>query len=193
MKKKLAEISQIQMGYSFRTKLELSEGDGIFVIQMKDLTEENTVSSDHLLRSNQVEAKDSILVRKGDLIFRSRGGTNNSAIVLNDLPPAVVAAPLFRIRISNPSSILPEYINWYLSSPNAQRYFAGIAEGSSQRMISKSSLEDLEVPIPSTDKQKKIIELQRLAQVENRILHRLAKKKKLFIEKVLMNTIKEDI
>ena len=97
MKKKLKEITSVQMGYSFRSRLEASEGGGVAVIQMKDLLDDNTVGCDGLVRINMEAMKDHHLAQRGDLVFRSRGSLTTAAVLLEDPGKAVVAAPLLRI------------------------------------------------------------------------------------------------
>lgn len=40
MKMKIKKLATVQMGYSFRSRLEASEGGGVAVIQMKDLLDD---------------------------------------------------------------------------------------------------------------------------------------------------------
>ena len=43
MKLKVKKLATVQMGYSFRSRLEAIEDGGVAVIQMKDLRDDNTV------------------------------------------------------------------------------------------------------------------------------------------------------
>ena len=45
MKTKIKHIAKVQMGYSFRERLDVETKGNISVIQMKDLDKDNTVSS----------------------------------------------------------------------------------------------------------------------------------------------------
>jgi hypothetical protein len=47
---KLKRLAVIQMGYSFRSRLEASVGGDVAVIQMKDLLDDNTVDCDDLVK-----------------------------------------------------------------------------------------------------------------------------------------------
>ena len=190
MKAKIKKIATVQMGYSFRSRLEVSKGGDVAVIQMKDLRPDNTVHCDELRKTDMETVKNHHIVQKGDLVFRSRGHITTSAVLLEDPGKAVVAAPLLRIRISEPDKILPEYLNWYISQRDAQAFLTSRAKGTVQKMISKQTIEDLEIPLPSLEKQKKIVELALLSNREQAILNTLAEKRERYISTVLLHNAK---
>lgn len=190
MKKKIKEFASVQMGYSFRSRLESVEGGDVSVIQMKDLLDNNTVSCNDLLRIDKDSVKEHHLVRKGDLVFRSRGQITTTAIVLEDPGKAVVAAPLLRIRVSMVDGVLPEYLNWYISQSDAQIFLTSRAGGTAQKMIGKETIEDMEIPLPTLGKQKNIIELSSLITKEKELLQTIAEKRGQFITAILMQVAK---
>lgn len=183
---KIKELATVQMGYSFRSRLEASEGGGVAVIQMKDLLDDNTVGCDGLVRINMESMKDHHLAQRGDLVFRSRGSVTTAAVLLEDPGKAVVAAPLLRIRVTRPDMILPEYLNWYISQREAQIFLTSRAKGTAQTMISKQAIEELEVALPSLEKQKNIVELAAMSAREKNLLRTLADKREQYISTVLM-------
>ena len=186
----IKEIATVQMGYSFRSRLEVSKDGGVVVIQMKDLLDDNTVGCDRLIKTDMDMVKSHHLACKGDLVFRSRGLVSNAAILLEDPGIAVVAAPLIKIRITRLDRVLPEYLNWYLSQREAQVFLTSRAIGTAQKMISKEVLEDLEVVLPSLECQKNIIELASLSAREQALLGVLAEKRKRYISMALMRFAK---
>lgn len=80
MKMKIKKLATVQMGYSFRSRLEASEGGGVAVIQMKDLLDDNTVGCDDLVKIDLDAVKDHHLAQRGDLVFRSRGSLTTAAV-----------------------------------------------------------------------------------------------------------------
>jgi restriction endonuclease S subunit len=62
--------------------------------------------------------------------------------------------------------ILPEFLAWLMNQPVAQAYLKGQAMGSSIASISKGVLEDLEISIPSIQKQQLILNISRLRNKE---------------------------
>ena len=192
MKIKVKELATVQMGYSFRSRLEAVEDGGVAVIQMKDLRDDNTVDCGALAMIGMDDVKRHHLAQRGDLIFRTRGLLTTSAILLDDPGQAVVAAPLLRIRVIEPQAVLPEYLNWYISQRDAQIFLAGRARGTAQRMISKQAIEELEVALPTLEKQKAIVELALLVAREQTLLQSVAERREQYISTVLMRLAKEE-
>jgi len=192
MMMKIKKLATVQMGYSFRSRLEASEGGEVAVIQMKDLLNDNTVGCDDLVRINMESIKDHHLAQRGDLVFRSRGSLTTAAVLLEDPGKAVVAAPLLRIRVTKLDKVLPEYLNWYISQRDAQIFLTSRAKGTVQTMISKQTIEDLEVVLPTLEEQKNIVELAALAAREQKLLHKLADKREQYISTLLMQFVTAD-
>ena len=190
MNLKIKQLATVQMGYSFRSRLEASRGGKVAVIQMKDLLQDNTVGCKKLVKIEMETVKEHHLAQKGDLVFRSRGQITTAAILLEDPGRAVVAAPLLRIRITKPDKILPEYLKWYISQRDAQIFLASRAKGTVQKMIGKQSIEDLEVYLPTLEQQRNIVDLANLSARERAILSTLAKKRDQYISTVLMQLAK---
>ena len=190
MRMRIKKLATVQMGYSFRSRLEVSQTGEVAVIQMKDLRGDNTVNCVGLAKINMEEVKEHHLAQRGDLIFRSRGLVATSALLLEDPGKAVVAAPLFRIRVTKPDKILPEYLNWYISQRDAQIFLTSRSKGTVQKMISKQVIEDLEVVLPSVAAQKSIVELAALSAREKKLLHTLANKREQYISTALMQFAK---
>jgi restriction endonuclease S subunit len=190
MKLKIKQLATVQMGYSFRSRLEASRGGEVAVIQMKDLLQDNTVGCKKLVKIEMEAVKEHHLAQKGDLVFRSRGQITTAAILLEDPGKAVVAAPLLRIRITKSDKILPEYLNWYISQRDAQIFLASRAKGTVQKMISKQAVEDMEVYLPPLEKQQHIVDLANLSARERAILGMLAEKREQYISTLLMQLAK---
>ena len=185
MKVALKDIAAIQMGYSFRARLESLDSGTVAVIQMKDLPDNNRVACSALVRVDMAKPKERHLVKPGDLIFRSRGLTSTSAILLDDPGIAVVAAPLLMIRVSD-HGILPEYLNWFIRQAPAQAFLTSHAKGTAQKMISKETLEGLEVFVPPLEQQKTIVEIAVLAEKERHIMEKLAERRHQYISTTLI-------
>lgn len=182
---KIKNLASVQTGYTFRSRLELSENGNISIIQMRDLLDNNTVCCNNLVKVNMQNVKKHHLAQKGDLIFRSRGHITTAALIKDDPGKSVVAAPLLRIRVTNQDKVLPEYLNWYIAQQDAQIFLNSRAKGTVQKMISKQTIEDLEVNLPDLEKQKKIVELAFLSDQEQILIHKLAKKRLQYMTKIL--------
>ncbi len=189
MKAKIKNLAMVQMGYSFRSRLEASKGGDVAVIQMKDLPDENIVDCSELVKID-MKVKEHHLAQRGDLVFRSRGHVTTAAILLENPGRAVVAAPLLRIRVVKQDKIIPEYLCWFIGQRDAQIFLTSRAKGTAQKMISKQTIENLEVSLPSLKKQKNIVELADLSLQEQKIMSTLAKKREQHISTRLMQIAK---
>lgn len=179
----LKQITDIQMGYSFRSRMEFKTDGMLAVIQMKDLGSDNRVDCESVQKIEMEVVDDKHLVQKGDLIFRSRGATNTAAILDKEPKSAIVAAPLLRIR-SISDNILPEYLCWYINQKTAQNYLKMRQEGTHGGMISRQTLETLTVDLPSLDVQRQIIDIINLHEHEQ-----MLEKKRLRIKEQYMNAL----
>lgn len=182
---KLNNIADIQLGYSFRSRLEPEDNGDIMVIQMKDLLDDNTISCENAVRVSVDSIRESHLVHKYDLVFRSRGNDSTTAILNEDPGKAIVAAPLIRIRVTQRDRVLPEYLNWYFSQRSAQKFLASHARGTSQIMISVDAVGEMDVDIPSIERQRQIVELAGLMTRERVVTHELFIKKEQYISSIL--------
>lgn len=186
MKIKLKKLASVQMGHSFRSKLEPDPAGNISVIQMKDLTEDNRLNAQELVQIDMQGLKERHRVKKNDLAFRSRGQTNTAALIDQELSDAVIAAPLLRIRVES-DSVIPAYLCWFINQPSSQAVLQSKATGTAVRMIGKLAIEDLEVIVPSLDVQQKVIEIYQLSINEQKLMSELAKKKEVLTDAILMN------
>ena len=180
---KLGQVASIRMGYPFRSRLEHDATGAIAVVQMKDIDDASLLRVEDAARVNLADVKEHHLIRRGALVFRSRGRTNSVALVLADIGPAVLAAPMLLIR---PMAVLPAYLLWYINLPTVQATLAAQAEGTSVRMISKAALEALELPVPSRRKQQLIVDVAALATAEQGLLEQIAQERKRLADGVLM-------
>lgn len=190
-KVKLKQLADVQMGYSFRSRLEVTEEGSVAVIQMKDLGEDALVHCEALARVDMPEVKRQHLTKVNDLIFRSRGLINTAALLRDDMGEALVAAPLLRIRVKEEATLAPEYLCWYLEQREAQAFLSSSATGTVHKMISKKMLEELELVLPDMPTQKAIVHVAYLARREREILLQLADKRQKLISTKLMQSLNE--
>lgn len=187
---KLDGLADVQMGYPFRSRLEHEPRGRIAVIQMKDMDDANLLHVDEAVRVSLPAGKAHHLLRAGDVLFRSRGRSNGAALVLEGIPPAVLAAPMLLIR---PRGVLPEYLHWFINAPSTQARLAALAEGTSVQMISAEALKQVDVPLPSPARQRGIAQAAALAAREQALLADIAARRERVIAHRLMQSARENI
>ena len=182
---KLADIAEVRMGYSFRSRLEPDPAGDVAVIQMKDIDDADLLHPEGLTRIQMPDLKDRHLVQEGDLLFRSRGGSNSAALVAASLGRTVLAAPMILIR-PQVTAIAPAYLQWFINQPVTQSGLASQAEGTAVKMISKAALETLPVALPALEVQLKIVEIGQLSALETRLSDALRDRRRTLFERILM-------
>ena len=181
---KLKDIASVQMGLTFRTRLEQSRDGNVAVIQMKDFSADNRLDSENLTCVGVPNVKNHHIARFNDLIFRSRGITNTAALVDWDGKLTIVSAPLLRIRV-NDSSVLPAYLCLYINLPASQAFLQRQATGTMLQLVGKQTLEALDVLIPGPGTQQDIVELYYLTERERGIQKQLSKRRVQLLNNVM--------
>lgn len=176
-KRRLAEICDVQSGYTARAALRDTPRGGVPAVQLRDLRGEEdfhpSVAPTYLLSPSF----DRYWARAGDVLFRSRGDRNTAVVVAPDTDKAAVAIlPLIVLR-PNRDAVESRYLAWFINQPATQRYFDACSHGSVMRMIPKAAIDDLEVDLPDLPTQKLIVETDTLARIEHALNIQLADRK----------------
>ena len=185
MKYLLKEIARVQMGLSFRSRIEPEADGNIAVIQMRDLPERSKLGYSKLIKVKMNELNERHLVRRKDLIFRSRGKTTTATIIDKEIDFAVVAAPLLRVRVVS-KLVLPDYLCWFINQEAAQGFLHSRATGTAMTMIGKSALDDLQVPLPALEIQERIVALADWSDQEQWLMRDVAERKEKLVKGIQM-------
>jgi restriction endonuclease S subunit len=73
-------------------------------------------------------------------------------------------------------------VAWYLNLPTVQNTLAAQARGTSIMSISKATLGELEIPIPTIERQRRYIELSKLQKREQQLYAAIAERRKQILE-----------
>ncbi len=129
------------------------------------------------------------MLKKGDVLFAAKGSKNFAAWYEDDKMPAVASTSFFVIRLID-NNVLPGYLTWFLNHPDTQTLLKGQAIGSSIASISKAVLSELEVPIPSIQKQELILMIFNLRNRERNLKQQIENLREIEIQNLLINAIK---
>ncbi len=163
---KLSELALVAVGYAFRERLDAYAAGDVAVLQMKNIDEADALCLvDTAPRVNLPNLNDRQCIRKGDLLLRARGQFHTTAEVTADMGRTIVAAPLMLIRVTS-ADLLPAYLRWFINQPQTQSTLTSLAAGTHVRSINKVVLENLQIPVPTIDKQRMIIEIAQLGERE---------------------------
>lgn len=190
---KLKALASIQLGYSFRSQICQTSDGAIAVMQLGDLSGKSkflTNFSSVWISKENLKAKN--YIQKNDLIFCPRGELNSAWMVSEAVAATIIAAPLVCIRITD-STLLPEYLCWFINHPQTQAWFASHAQGTLVKMIDKPTLENLDLPVPSLKVQTNIASYYKLAEHEKDLSCQLAKLKEHSFQSNLMQILMKNI
>lgn len=184
---KIKDIAEIQSGIY----LKVAPNPNVYYLQVNDFDNEGNV-----LQTTKptvvADAKNSKhFLKSGDLLFAAKGSKNFCAIIQREYEGNSIASSSFLVlRVNANNTVLPEFLRWYLNlSANLQKLSVS-AVGTSMPSITKAMLEDVDINIPPSDIQRKIVEVAELQKQENQLYERIALKRKKLIEYTLKHIIK---
>ena len=168
MRKSLNNIASLQTGLFAKP---LSMGEVVY-LQSKHFGEQGDLLANLHPDLSIEDISVKHLLRVGDVLFAAKGTKNFAAVYVEHNLPAVASTSFFVIRLLG-SDLLPEYLAWFLNNPSTQASLKAKAMGTSIPSISKQVLEDLEITIPSIDKQKSVVLISKLRLQEKKIQMKL--------------------
>lgn len=161
MRYKLSDIAKLQTGLFAKPE---AMGEVVY-LQVRHFDENGLLRAELYpdLKGNRFTEKH--LLKAGDILFAAKGTKNFAAVYEPHYPTAVASTSFFVIRLQN-TQILPGYLGWYLNHPVIINRLKEQAIGSATPSISKTVLDDLEIPMPTIQKQKLVMEVQQLMRRE---------------------------
>jgi len=188
---KVSQISDISAGYQFRGRVQPDAAGNVAVLQVKDLKGDglhNSIDRASLATVTFEKDPSRYLLSSGDVLFLSRG-SRVFATAFKDVPPNVIIPNYFyRLRPKRADSaattVLPEYLAWYLNSPKAQAQLRLVHAGSHMPVVSMNDFLDLTIDVPPLSVQQSIVAVAALAQREQQLLRELLNLKKQLIDHV---------
>ncbi len=179
----------IASGYSFRGKINGSQKGNLRVIQLKDMEHDYTSIGNDCMLIDAHDIKEKYYLEKGDLLFISKGGNNNAVVFdLEDALPFIASSVFYVIKLIA-SKANPYFVAWYINQMPVQQYFQEHAAGTYSLSIKKEVVENILIPLPSLETQKKIAKVAQLAQKEQYIYKTLKEKRAQLLELQLLQSI----
>ena len=171
----LKNIAKVISGYAFRGAIKNEEDGKIFVLQAKNIGNDNNILSYDLPRIKIENARTTAFVRQNDVLLSARGGFKSGVFreVGDDF---LASASMYIIRLKT-EKVLPEYLSIYLNSKMGINQFKKITTGVVIQTILKKDLENFTIVTPSLESQQQIINIDT----------NWKKREKLLNKKILLN------
>lgn len=190
MQKTIKDICTVRTGYSFRQGVKNDPDGNVYVIQMRDLTENYTELNKDLFKINLPADENHHLLNEGDIILISKG-TNNRSLVFSGDFKAIAAATFFVVSIlpEHKKLISPNYLSWYFNSDLGQSYFKSHLKGTTVPNLHRGDLLNMSIQIPNLKIQEAVAEIYNLNLREIKLEKELRKSKDIFIGQKLNELI----
>jgi len=114
-------------------------------------------------------------LKSGDILLATKGVDPFAALYDGQYEPAVASSVFTVVRINDPSTTLSEYLQWYLNHSTTASTLVAASRGTSIPLITRDVVEELEIPLPSVDRQAQIVRLHELQQQAIRLRARIRK------------------
>lgn len=186
MKTKLSSIAKVYSGYSVRTKNEQNSLPNINMVLPSNVFQQNF---NKLNKVSVKLAKNTNILKNQDVLLSNR--VHFKAALFKDTPKenALAAASLWVIRLKENAPILPEFLTFWLNSEHGQKALQQrINAFDTLKTIKKEAVEDLMLPTPPLERQKKISELYFCFMKQKELLN-----KKMELNLQLLNALTEQI
>ncbi len=130
-------------------------------------------------------------LQEGDLLFTAKGIKNYAVVYKTSHGKAVASSSFIVIRIkeSYQTSVLPNYLAWYINQTKKVYLMHQQQLGSTIPSISIKQLENIEIEIPDLHTQDLIVRIQNLEDRRKELLKQLQKQKDLFFQTQLIKAI----
>jgi len=187
MHKKLADIASITTGVYEKVQL---SGDTLY-LQGKHFDEGGLFREDLVIPS-ELQSDERLgkhLLMDGDILLVAKGENNRACLYLNAIGQAVASSIFFVIRLRD-GKLQPAFLQWYFNTAYMQEVFAGLSKGTQIASLSKKTLADIEIPIPSMKIQQEILDIQGLWDKEKSLTRTLLNQKDVLYQQLLLNRLK---
>ena len=179
LRMKLSEIATLQTGLVLNRKEARYEDEterDYRIVTLRSLNEYGVLKRNDIDVFPSIEELDpSILTHKNDIIAKLFTPIFPT-LVKEDAEGLVIPSQLVVIRAFD-EHVLPEYLRYYLSAPEVSELLLSIEGWRSQRTIKVGTFADLEIPIPSIQKQKIIAEMANTDLTRKRLYRELIEEK----------------
>lgn len=181
----LNKIATVRSGLVITRKQAPKPEDAVCTYQLLNLkaVTDSGIDRSALLSFHATEQlADRYLTHAGDIIVRI--SEPYTAVYITEQTARLLVPSHFVIIRTDTDKALPEYVAWYLNRDRIQKAFrlscAGIL-----LQIKPSTVAETDIRLPELDKQRKVVELERLAQAELALLEKQLDLKRLKYKKLI--------
>ena len=155
----LFPLSDLCISFQYGTSSKSDKSGEVAVIRMGNL-QSGEIDWTDLVYSNNIEDNEKYKLKKGDVLFNRTNSpvwVGKTSIYRGEYP-AIFAGYL--IRLNYKSSIIGDYLNYMLNTPQAKDYCLKVkTDGVNQSNINAKKIAAFEIPCPDVAEQKEIVRI----------------------------------
>ncbi len=186
MKFKVKNICNISTGVYVKTE---RIGD-VYYLQARDFNEYHQLESNLKPEVASLKINRKHFLQKDDVIVAAKGVNHFAFIYNNEVTPAVASSMFIVLRSFDRDTVISGYVSWFINHPKTQAFLSRSSKGSGIPSINKSTIGDLEIPIPSIETQQRILKLGQLKIKERKLQEKIRNLKNEVLNEQLIKIIK---
>lgn len=146
--------------------VEMASPDEVKYIRITDFDDYGIPPGHEFVTASVVESK--YALKQEDLLFARSGATAGKTFLYNDdLEPAIFAGYCIRFQF-DPDRVIPEFVYFYTKSTRYMAWVDSIQRPAGQPNINKEEFKSFTIPLPTLDKQQKLVAEMKAAQEARR-------------------------
>ena len=177
-------------GPTLRERLSDFPAGDIVVLQMKDVSQTDYSITDAPQKISDIGFLPHHYLQKGDILFL-RAGANNFAVYYDGKFPLAVASSMFFVLRPLRNDVLSEYVAFFINQPIAQAKLHPVKAGTSVTNVAKAMLEQLDIPLPPVEVQKKIVNAHKQLLLEKALSENIIRNKSMLLNSIMSNPVKD--
>lgn len=187
MKYLLSEISKIHPGVYIKSTEFVDEGSHVY-LNLRDFDEDFQLNNE--LTRVDFEGKSQFIADKNSILFSVR-----IKFKAYQLPQSAgeqfVASTSFVILKPDENRILKDYLIWFLNhSEELKKLNETQTKSTRMPYLNLKTIQNLVIDVPHIEKQKEIVQINKLLEKEKKLTHNILELKEIYIQNLLNNTAK---
>ncbi len=152
----LKDIISLNGGYAFKS--ELFKDEGIPIIRISNISQDNSVILNDLVYYDKIENDQDFIIKKGELIIAMSGATTGKVAVYDSEQLSYINQRVGLFKPISNKLYYPFLVQYTLSDSFKKELQKTLVAGA-QPNISKKEIESFKINLPCYDEQKKIADL----------------------------------
>lgn len=187
MKYLLSEISKIYPGVHIKSTEFVDKGTHVY-LNLRDFDENDELNKE--LTRVDFNGKPQFIVDKNSILFSVRIKFNAFQLP-ETTQEQFVASTSFVILKPDENRILKDYLIWFINhSKELKKLNETQTKSTRMPYLNLKTIQNLVVDVPCIEKQKEIVQINKLLEKEKKLTHKILELKEIYIQNLLNNTAK---